>query len=298
MTRTEITPSTRLWWVRLLALATVWGTSFLLIKVALEAFAPVQISFGRVAAGAVVLLAVVVARRDTLPREPRVWLHLSIAALLLNTMPFTLFGYAEQRISSSLAGICNAATPLFTALLTLVALREERPDLRRVAGLVVGFGGVLLVLDVAGGVVTGDATGVALVLGAALCYALGWIHLRRYVTGTAYSGVALSAGQLLASTAQLAVVTLAVTSPPTTYPWAALGALVALGALGTGFAYVLQYRIIRDVGVTVAATVTYVIPVVAVAAGIVVLGEQLHLHQLLGAAVILAGAWLSRAQPR
>jgi len=296
MTRTEITPSTRLWWVRLLALAAVWGTSFLLIKVTLEAFVPLQISFGRVAAGALVLLVVAAASRDALPREPRLWLHLSVAALLLNTVPFTLFGYAEQRISSSLAGICNAATPLFTALLTLVALREERPDLRRVAGLVLGFGGVLLVLDVAGGVATGDTLGVAMVLGAALCYALGWIHLRRRVTGTAYSGVALSAGQLLAATAQLAVVTLAVTSPPAGYPWGALGAVAALGALGTGFAYVLQYRIIRDVGVTVAATVTYVIPLVAVAAGVAALGEQLHLHQLLGAAVILAGAWLSRAK--
>ncbi|MEJ3655556.1 DMT family transporter [Actinomycetes bacterium KLBMP 9759] len=292
MAITATVPTTRLWWLRLLTLATIWGTSFLLIKVALDGFGPLQIAFGRVAIGALVLVAVVVAGRDALPRDPRMWWHLGVAGLLLNSVPFVLFGFAEQRISSSLAGICNAATPLFTVLLTLAALRRERPVPRRVAGLVLGFGGVLVVLDV--GNAAGDAAGVGMVLGAALCYALGWVYLRRYVTGSPHSGVALSAGQLAMSSAQLAVVTLVATEPPAAFPLGAVLAVVALGALGTGFAYVLQYRLIRDVGVTVAATVTYVIPVVAVAAGIAALGELLHPHQLLGAAVILGGAWLSR----
>ncbi|WP_232666808.1 DMT family transporter [Pseudonocardia sp. TRM90224] len=306
MALTTTAPTTRLWWLRLLALATIWGTSFLLIKVALDGFGPLQIAFGRVVIGALVLILVVVAGRDALPRDPRMWWHLGVAGLLLNSVPFVLFGLAEQRISSSLAGICNAATPLFTVLLTLAALRQERPAPRRIVGLLLGFGGVLVVLDVgntAGAAAVDpaavdpaavDAVGVGMVLGAALCYALGWVYLRRYVTGSPYSGVALSAGQLATSTVQLAAVMLVATELPAAFPLAPVLAVVALGALGTGFAYVLQYRLIRDVGVTVAATVTYVIPVVAVAAGIAVLGEHLHPHQLVGAAVILGGAYLSR----
>lgn len=284
----------RAWWVRFAALAVIWGMSFLLIKVALGSLVPLQVAFVRVAIGALVLLVVAMVRRDALPRSLSTWLHLGVAAFLLNTVPFALFGYAEQRIPSSIAGICNAATPLFTVAVTVLALRDERPDRRRTAGLLVGFAGVLVVLGVWSGPAPGDLVGILMVLAAALCYALGWVYLRRFVTGTPHSAVVLSAGQLLASTAQLAVVTALSTQLPGSLRLDAALAVVGLGALGTGFAYVLQYSLIRDAGVTVASTVTYFIPIVSVVAGIVALDERPHLYQLAGAAVIILGAYLSR----
>jgi drug/metabolite transporter (DMT)-like permease len=131
-------------------------------------------------------------------------------------------------------------------------------------------------------------------LAAAGCYGLGWAYIRRYLTGSGHSSLALSAGQLLVGTVQLAVITPILTTTPAHLPARVVLAIVALGALGTGIAYVLQYGLIRDAGATVAATVTYLIPVVSTLAGVLLLGEHLTWNQPLGAAIIMAGAALSQ----
>lgn len=122
-------PASRLldWRVRFGALALIWGFSFLLIKVGTEGFAPFQVTFGRLLFGTAVLAVALVLKRDRLPRDVRVWGHLTVAAFLLNALPFSLFAYAELTIPSTLAGICNATTPLWGMLLSLVALSEDRP---------------------------------------------------------------------------------------------------------------------------------------------------------------------------
>src|SRR5580704_15699636 len=134
------------WRLQYLTLALIWGMSFLFIKEGLRAFAPMQITLGRVAIGAAVLAAVLLARRERLPRGSRTWAHLSVAAMLNNVIPFSLFGYAEQRIPSGLAGICNASAPLFAAVMALAMLPDERLTRRRALGLVTGFAGVFVVL--------------------------------------------------------------------------------------------------------------------------------------------------------
>jgi len=138
-----------------LLLTAIWGASFLLIKVGLEAFAPLQIVLGRMVVGALALIAVLAVRREALPRDPRRWAHAAVAATLLNTVPFTLFAYAEQRIPSVATAICNATTPLFTLLMALVVLPEEPPTARRGAGLVLGFAGVAVVLGAWNGAAAG-----------------------------------------------------------------------------------------------------------------------------------------------
>ncbi len=172
------------WQLRFLTLAVIWGSSFILIKISTEALAPLQVAFGRMAFGALALVAVLAARCERLPSGLRVWAHLAVAAVLLNAVPFTLFAVAEQRISSALAGICNAATPLFTLLVAVLALRDERPTRRGGAGLVVGFVGVLVVLGVWQGTAGQSAVGATMALGAAACYGLGWVYLRRHLTGS------------------------------------------------------------------------------------------------------------------
>jgi drug/metabolite transporter (DMT)-like permease len=283
------------WKVRFTLLTLIWGASFLLIKIAVEAFAPLQVALGRVALGTLALLVVLGTRRERLPTEPVVWLHLAAAALLLNVVPFTLFAAAEQSISSALAGICNATTPLFTLLVAIVALPDERPTPRRWLGLGIGFAGVLIVLGVWSGLGGGeDAGGALLVLGASACYGAGWAYIRRFLSGRRHSSLALSAGQLVAGTAELALITPLLTAAPSHAPAGPLMAIVALGVLGTGVAYVLQYGLVRDVGATVASTVTYFIPVVSVVIGVLLLDEQLAWHAPVGAAIIVAGALVSR----
>lgn len=172
------------WRVRFAILSVIWGFSFLLIKVGTEAYAPFQVALGRVLFGALALLTVLLVRREPLPRGLRTWGHLTVAALLLNTAPFSLFAYAELSIPSSLAGICNATSPLWGMALSLVALSEDRPTRRRFAGLGLGFLGVLTVLGAWQGFSGVDAKGTAFALLASLCYPIGWIYVRRTLAGT------------------------------------------------------------------------------------------------------------------
>jgi drug/metabolite transporter (DMT)-like permease len=237
-------------------------------------------------------------KRERLPREARTWGHLAVAALLLNALPFSLFAYAELTIPSTLAGICNATSPLWGMALSMVALSEDRPTRLRVAGLGLGFLGVLTVLGAWQGFSGLDATGTALALLASLCYPIGWIYVRRTLAGTGHSHLSLTGAQLLLATVQLAVVTPLFTSLPTHFPLVPLLAVTALGALGTGLAVLIQYGLVAEVGPTTAQMVTYFIPVIATAAGVAVLGEPLAWSTPIGAVTVLAGAALTQARGR
>ena len=286
---------------RFVALTLIWGASFLFIKVGVEALAPLQVAFGRMAFGATVLLLWSAARRERLPRGPRIWGHLAITAALANSIPFTLFAYAEEHVSSSLASIGNATVPLFTLLFALLLLPSEYPTARRTVGLAVGFGGVLVVLGVWRGLTLGpDLAGMLLILVAAACYGMSGVYMRRYLSETPYSSLALSVGQLVIGATELAVVLPFFTHVPHHVPLRVFGAIFALGAFGTGIAYVLSYGLIRRAGATVASMVTYFIPVVSIVIGVVGLGERLAWNAPVGAVIIILGAMLSRspAPPR
>jgi drug/metabolite transporter (DMT)-like permease len=286
------------WRIRFAALALVWGFSFLLIKVGTGAFAPFQVTFGRLLFGSLVLLAAMAVKRTRLPRSARTWGHLAVAAFFLNALPFSLFAHAELTISSTLAGICNATSPLWGMALSLVALSEDRPTRRRVAGLGLGFLGVLTVLGAWQGFSGLDPSGTAMALLASLSYPVGWIYLRRTLGGSTDSALSLTGAQILLATAQLAVVTPLFTTLPTSFPLLPLLCVVALGALGTGLAMLVQYGLVAEVGPTTAQMVTYFIPVIATVAGVTLLGEPLAWTTPVGALVVLAGAALTQSGPR
>ena len=282
---------------RFVALTLIWGASFLFIKIGVEALAPMQVAFGRMAFGALTVLAIAVARRERLPRGAHIWGHLVVTATLANTVPFTLFAYAEQHVTSALASIGNATVPLFTLLFALLLLPSERPTVRRTVGLGIGFVGVLVVLGAWRGLRAGpDNAWLALLLVATSCYGLSGVYMRRYLSGTEYSSLALTVGQLVAGALQLALVLPFATHLPAHVPARVVVAVFTLGAFGTGIAYVLSYGLIRLSGATVASMVTYFIPIVSIFIGVVGLGEQLAWNAPVGAVVIVAGALLSRSQ--
>jgi len=286
------------WRLRFGALSLIWGFSFLLIKVGTEGYAPFQVTLGRLVFGTAVLAATMAVKRERLPRGARTWGHLAVAAFLLNALPFSLFAYSELTIPSTLAGICNATSPLWGMVLSLVALSEDRPSRVRVAGLGLGFLGVLTVLGAWQGFSGLDARGTAMALAASLSYPIGWLYVRRTLAGTGHSHLSLTGAQLLLATLQLAFVTPLFTSIPTHFPVLPLLAIVALGALGTGLAMLVQYGIVAEVGPTTAQMVTYFIPVIATAAGVAILGESLTWSTPVGAVIVLAGAALTQARPR
>ncbi|WP_405578159.1 DMT family transporter [Streptomyces sp. NBC_01190] len=301
MDRTRPAPAVRRlldWRIRFAALGLVWGFSFMFMKVGNEAFAPLQVTLGRMVFGTAVLAGALAVRRERLPRGGRTWLHLGVAAFLLNALPFSLFATAEQTIPSMLAGICNAATPLFSMLVSLVALSEDRPSRQRFAGVGLGFAGVLTVLGAWQGFSGQDPRGTLLALTAAFSYAAGWAYVRRTMPHPEASHLSMSAAQLTLGTGQLLLVTPFFTSMPQGYPARSVLSVLALGALGTGFAFLIQYGLVAEKGPTIGSMVTYLIPIVATAAGALLLGESLSWNEPVGAAVILAGAALTQRRPR
>jgi drug/metabolite transporter (DMT)-like permease len=295
--RTSTDGTLRQWLPGLVVLAAVWGSSFLFIKIGVRELHPAYVTFGRVASGALALLAVLLVTRDRLPRSGRVWLHLSIASAVGVVLPFTLFGYGEQRISSVLAGIWNAVTPLIALPVAALVFRTERFTARKVAGVLLGFVGVLVVLGVWQGVGGSHLTGQLMCLGAAVCYGVVIPYQKRFIAGDASSAVALSAGQLLIGTAQIALVAplLGGAPPdPTEISFAAVASVLALGVLGTGFAFMIHMRNIRLAGASAASMVTYLVPLFAAVVGILVLHEGLAWYQPAGAAIVLVGVAVSQ----
>jgi drug/metabolite transporter (DMT)-like permease len=217
-------------------------------------------------------------------------------ALVANIIPFFLFAWGEQRVTSGMAGVLNGTTPLFTLAVAVLALDEERLTANRLVGLLAGFVGVVIVVGpwADGGV--NAVSGQLACLGAAACYGISFPYTRRFLANRGYPALALSAVQLgIGAAVMLVVVPLFVRSPVAlTAP--VLGSILTLGAVGTGVAYLLYYRLIAEAGATNASLVTYLIPVVAVGLGVAVQGDPLTWNLFVGAAIVIAGAAMAEGR--
>ena len=278
------------WLPGFLALGLVWGASFLFIELALESFTAIGIAFLRGFLGAMSLLIVIVVTKQKLPRVGKHWLHIAVVALLLNTVPGFLFAVGQQYVSSAIAGILNATTPMMTLLIISLAFREQKPTLNQNLGIVLGFAGVALVGLGGGEISFTSPWGIALLLLATLCYGIAMPYAKRFVSPLPYSPYVLAAAQVSASAllAALPALLVGVTHAPVSA--SALWGILALGILGTGFAYVWNYRNIELAGSVIASSVTNVTPVVAVVLGFLVLGERLTLLQAAGGVLVLVSA--------
>lgn len=276
------------WQAWFVALAAIWGCSFWFMKVGLRGLSAVEVAFWRLALGALALAAIAAVTRTPMPRGRRTWWDLALIGGLGNSLPFLLFAYGETHVSSVLAGIINAATPLATIAFTLAVFRDEPASRHRLAGLALGFAGVLVVLGVWDGVGSGQWRGMLACLGAVACYGFAYPYAQRTVAGTG-SPVGLATGQIGLATLLLV--------PVLPFAWGGGGpvtgdvvaAMLCLGVFGSGIAFALNFRIVEAAGATVSSTVTYVIPLFAVLAGLVFLGEGMSWHEPVGGAVVLLG---------
>ncbi len=284
------------WRLLFVLLAATWGSSFLFIKVLDRHWSPLWVSLGRISLGALTLTLLMLWRRERMVFARRVWMHLVINAVLFNAIPFTLYAYGEKHVPSIVAGLWNATTPLWVLVFALAAFPEEHPDRARVAGLLVGFAGAVLLLGPWRGLGGGELRGQLACAGAATSYGLAYLYTRRHLAGLAESAIALSAAQLICATFLLVVFTPFSSLPTVHIGLDGLGSILALGVLSSGVAYALNYAIVRSAGATIASTVTYLIPVFATVLGVLVLGEALSWNQPAGAAILLAGIAVSQGQ--
>ncbi|WP_202874315.1 DMT family transporter [Kribbella kalugense] len=288
----------RAWLPVMLALAAIWGCSFLFISIGVRELPPLYLALGRVIAGSVVLLAILVAKREALPRDPRIWAHSFVAGAIGSAIPWTLFGYGEEHIPSLLAGIWNGITPLIVLPIAVLIFRTEKFSAQRGLGLLIGFAGMLVVLGAWQVQAGADLTGQALCMLAAMFYGLAIPYQKRFLAGTTLSGTALSATLLLCATVQLAVVAPIVTGQAPPAPWSlsieVVLSVLALGALGSGLAFVLNMRNIRLIGASRSSMVTYLMPVFSILVGVIVLHEHLTWYQPVGGLIVLLGVAVSQ----
>ncbi|HSS92967.1 MAG TPA: DMT family transporter [Candidatus Dormibacteraeota bacterium] len=278
----------------LAGLALIWGASFLFIKVAVQDMSPTVLLLLRSASGALVLALVVRAMGRPLLGEG--WRRrlgsFAIMALTNAVVPWILIAWGEERISSGLASILNSTTTLWTAVLIYWAIPTERPSMVNYVGVVVGFAGVVILVlpDISSHGVSGNFFGAMAVVLAALSYAVNAIYQRRKMRKVSVFEVSL--GQLMA-TVLFAIPLAAPSLPHVHIALSSMAAVLALGAGGTGVAYLLYFYVINTLGAVRAAGVTLLVPVTAVFWGVVLLHETLSLPVLAGMVVILVGIVLT-----
>ncbi len=250
--------------------------------------------FVRLALGAAVLVPFALARKLRFPAGWRTWLHLAVAALFANAIPYLLFGVGEQTVGSNVAGVLNATTPLWTVVFAVMARTERDLTGRRGAGLVLGLVGTVLIFSPWNSAGEIASRGGMACLAAAASYGVSYVYMGRFLAGKGIPPIMLSASQLAVATAWLAVAMPVSGLQPIHWRPEAVAGLLTLGALGTGAAYVLNYRLITDAGPTAASTVTYLLPMVAVALGWIALREPVTVGMATGMILVLAGVALAQ----
>lgn len=273
-------------WVLFGSIGCIWGSSFLFIAIGLESFGPGLVTWLRVLLGAAVLW-LAPAARTKVEREDRP--RLVAISVLWVAVPFTLFPLAEEHIASGITGLLNGSLPLFVAAIAALMLRRA-PSRVHAAGLALGFVGIVAIAAPVLFANSSEATGVLLALGAVACYGVA-VNIAAPLTQR-YGSLPVMARMLaLASvwTAPFGVWSLGRSS----FSWASLGAVVALGAVGTGLAFVLMGRLISRVGGTRGAFAIYLVPVVALILGAVFRNEPVHALSVVGVALVIAGAILA-----
>ena len=272
-------------WLLLILLSVLWGASFFFGGVALRELPPMTVAAVRVALAAALLFPLFKIRGGTLPTSLADWMPFFVMGLLNNVIPFSLVLVGQLRISSGLASVLNATTPLFTVLV-MASFGDERLIARRIVGVVIGIVGVIVLREP--GIVRSDSEtiGMLLCLGGALSYGFSGLWGRRKFSGVA--PLTSSTCQLICSSVAMAVIAAAVDQPwqlpmPGATTWAAL---IGLAALSTSLAYVVFYRVLARSGATNVMLVTLLIPVTAILLGVLVLGEPLTAREIAGALVI------------
>lgn len=284
-------PMTALEWGMLLALSVLWGGSFLFVGVAVKELPPFTIIAARVGLAALALHLVLLATGRRIPAERRVWAAFLGMGVLNNAIPFTLIVWGQTHIASGLASILNATTPLFGVVAAHYLTGDEPMTGRRLAGVLVGFAGVAVMIGGAALRSLGvDVLAQLAVLGAAVSYALAGVFGRRF-RAMGVEPLATAAGQVSASSLLMVPLMLLV-DRPWTLPMpsgSTLASVLALALLATALAYILFFRILATAGATNILLVTFLIPVSAILLGVAVLGESLQAKHLVGMALIGCG---------
>jgi drug/metabolite transporter (DMT)-like permease len=280
--------------LRFAGIALAWGTSFYLIKISLESFSPIEITFLRSFLGFLTLFTWCKIKRISISKPSWLWIHLGVLSVLLNSAPSFLFAKAETQLSSTLAGLINATTPAITILLVSVILRTESITRTQVFGLAVSFMGIAILVEVWKGLGESSLSSVLALFTAVSCFAVSYPYIRKFLISRNESIEGMITIQLAISSISLLPIYLISDPFALEIMTAPLFSILSLGVFASGIAYVWNTQVISFYGSARASSVSYLIPVVALVSGFLFLGENPTSSQLIGGGVILLGIWLSK----
>jgi drug/metabolite transporter (DMT)-like permease len=294
MSGTRGKTSSSSWLPAYLILGFVWGCSFIFIKLGLEFLTPFGVAFVRCALGALTLLLIAKWRGYSLPKDPMVRFHLWVVAVLLNVIPGIFYAWAETVVTSVLAGIINAVTPLMTLLAIMAVNRQEKPKAFQIIGLFIGFLGVLTVLGAWNGLGDNPLWAIVVLMSAVTCYGISFPYTRRFVMPHGLKSESIVSLQLLLAAVTLLPFFLFNGVERYEYMPGPLLAMLALGVFGSGLAYLWNFKVMELAGSAIASSVTYLTPVVAIIVGIIFLGEKVTWYEPVGGLIVLLGAAIAQ----
>lgn len=276
-------------WLRLSALALLWGSEFLFIEIALRGFEPVAIVAVRLLLAAFLLIAIARSWGERLPRDGSLYFHCAVLGLIGTVVPYFLMAWAQTRISSALTGILVGSGPLMTAAIAAIMLRSERLTPLRLLGLLIGLIGVVVVIDPWHSDVSGDLLGSIAALGVALGFAVAYVYNVRFLTRHSASGPMIMSIQSAFGALYAIVWTLTVGGFTYTSNNGALLSVIILGIFNTGVAAVVFFSLLRRAGAVTTSIVEYLMVVVAVVLGVVFLDEHISTITAFGVLLIIGG---------
>ncbi len=284
-------------WIVFILLGVIWSSSFMWIKIAVQEVSPITLVAFRALFGLLFGVVVIFIQRVSWPRTFKAWLPLLIVGLTNVAIPFFLISWGEQSIDSAVASILDATVPLFTILTAHFLLQDDKMTIPKVLGLLIGFAGIIILMSKDIGGSPSSLLGQLAVVVASMFYAGSAVYVRK--TTEDIPGIVRSAGPLVSATATMWLMTFLferpVTIPHLGITWVAL---LCLGVLGSGLAFVLAYYLIHEIGPTRTTMVTYLFPLGGVILGIAILHEQLIWQVIAGAALIIASLTVSNWEPR
>ncbi|MEJ6633382.1 MAG: EamA family transporter [Oceanospirillaceae bacterium] len=276
-------------WAMLVTLSVLWGGSFFFAEIALESLPPLTIVTLRVGLAAITLWLVVLALKLPIPNSPPIWIAFLTMGLLNNVLPFSLIVWGQSQISSGLAAILNATAPLFGVIVAGILLRDESATPLKITGVVIGFAGVIVMMDLSS-IATSSLLAQLAILAAALSYACASVYGRRF-KATGLNPILVAAGQVTGSTLLLLPIALWVdgNDPYANVPAQVWAAIISLAMFSTAAAYILYFKLLASAGATNILLVTLLVPVSAILLGWLFLEESLQTPHIIGMAMIALG---------
>jgi len=284
-------------WIIFILLGAIWGSSFMWIKIAIREVGPVTLVAFRALFGLLFGVVVILIQRVELPRTFKAWLPLLVVGLTNIAIPFFLISWGELHIDSAVASILDATVPLFTILIAHFVLQDDKITLPKVMGLIIGFVGIVVLMSKDIGASANSLLGQLAVIVASIFYAISAIYIRKATVDT--PGIVRSAGPLVSASVVMWLGTLVFESP-VQLPQLGITwiALLFMGVLGSGLAFVMAFYLIHEIGPTRTTMVTYLFPLGGIILGVIFLHEQLTWHIIAGAALIITSLVVANWEPK